>query len=157
MRYQSTNADQTREAVLLQSDLSQIGVTLTLTPITFADYLKLLSDNSTIPQMMLLADSAQLPTAGAFMTQFFGAASKGSNRAGFYDPQVISLLNQAAATSDATQQCTDYQQAEKIIQTNAVAIDLLNLGWPVAYTSNVSGVTLSRTVTPLSISTLRVA
>ncbi len=156
MRYQPRIADQSREAVMFQSDLASIGVDLELVPITFADYLTLLADDATIPEMTLMADSAQLPTAGAFLTQFYGPASAGASRTGFHDPKVEALLTQAAATSDAEAQCAAYEEATQIIRDASTGIYLLTIGWPLAYTDNLSGVTVSRTVTPLSVSTLRV-
>lgn len=156
MRYQPRIADQSREAVLFQSDLASIGVELELVPITFADYLTLLADDATIPEMMLMADSAQLPTAGAFLTQFYGPASAGTNRTGFQDPEVHALLTEAASTSDTEAQCEAYEEAAEIIREAATGIYLLTIGWPLAYADNLSGVEVSRTVTPLSVSSLRV-
>jgi peptide/nickel transport system substrate-binding protein len=157
MRYQPDISDQAQEAVLFQSDLKKIGVNLTLSPITFAEYLKLLSSNSTIPQMILLADNAQIPSAGSFLTQFYGPNSAGSNRSGFSDPQVNALISEAAATSDETVQCNDYTKAQQIIHDAATAVDLFTIPWPLAYTSNLSGVDVSPTVTPISFSTVRVS
>ncbi|MCW2525499.1 MAG: putative D,D-dipeptide-binding periplasmic protein ddpA [Pseudonocardiales bacterium] len=157
MRFQPDISDQAQEAVLFQSDLKKIGVNLTLSPITFAEYLKLLSNNSTIPQMILLADNAQIPSAGSFLTQFYGPNSAGSNRSGLNDPQVNALITAAAATSDETVQCDNYKKAQQIIHDAATAIDLFTIPWPLAYTSNLSGVDVSPTVTPISFATVRVS
>ena len=50
------------------------------------------------------------------------------------------LITAAAATSDETVQCDNYKKAQQIIHDAATAIDLFTIPWPVAYTSNLSGV-----------------
>jgi peptide/nickel transport system substrate-binding protein len=156
MRYQPEIAEQAQEAVLFQSDLKGIGVTLKLVPITFADYLTTLSSTATIPEMMLLADNAQIPNAGSFLSQFYGPDSQGSNRSGYSNPQVNSLLDQAASTSNSTEQCSDYEQVQRIIYQAATAVDLFSIPWPLGYSPNLGGVVVSPTVTPISLATLRV-
>lgn len=157
MRYQPDISDQAQEAVLFQSDLKKIGVTLKLSPITFAQYLTLLSKDSTIPQMVLLADNAQIPNAGSFLTQFYGSNSAGSNRSGFRTPQLTSLLTRAASTSDEATQCRDYKEAQQIIHNAATAVDLFTIPWPLAYASSLGGVEVSPTVNPISFATIRVS
>lgn len=156
MRYQPEITEQAQEAVLFQSDLSSIGVTLNLVPITFADYLKTLGSNSTIPQMMLLADNPQIPNVGSFLTQFYGPDSQGSNRSGFSDPHVDALLEAAASTNDPTAQCQDYEQAQKIIYDAATAVDLFTIPWPLGYSAKLAGVVVSPVVTPVSMATVTI-
>ncbi|MCS5735554.1 ABC transporter substrate-binding protein [Herbiconiux daphne] len=150
MRYQPDISDQAQEAVLYQSDLQKIGVTLNLEPITFADYLTLLQSTDTIPQMILLADNAQVPNVGSFLTQFYGPDSAGSNRSGFTSPELSALITDAAATSDEAAQCDDYTQAQQIVYDQATAVDLFTIPWPAAYSSRLQNVEASATVTPVS-------
>ena len=92
LRYQPTNAVQTQEATLFQSNLADIGVTLNLEPIAFADYLTLLSDPNTIPQLMLLNDQAQVPDAGTVLSKTYGSKATGTNKSGYNNPDVDALL-----------------------------------------------------------------
>jgi peptide/nickel transport system substrate-binding protein len=156
MRYQPEIAEQAQEAVLFQSDLRSIGVTLKLVPITFSAYLTTLSSSATIPQMMLLADNTQIPNAGSFLTQFYGPSSSGQNRSGFKSTQLDALLDAAASTNNAAAQCSDYEKAQHIVYNAATAVDLFSVPWPLAYTTNVGGVVVSPITTPISLATLRV-
>ncbi len=156
MRYQPDISDQAQEAVLYQSDLKTIGVTLNLEPITFADYLTLLKSNATIPQMILLADNAQVPNVGSFLTQFYGPDSLGSNRSGFTTPELSKLIVDASATSDQATQCSDYKSAQQIVYNAATAVDLFTIPWPAAYSDRLHGLTASVVVTPVSFADVRV-
>jgi peptide/nickel transport system substrate-binding protein len=156
MRYQPEIAEQAQEAVLFQSDLKSIGVTLKLVPITFSAYLTTLSSTKTIPQMMLLADNTQIPNVGSFLTQFYGPTSAGQNRSGFSNAKVNALLDAAASTNNQADQCSDYEKAQKIIYNAATAVDLFSVPWPLAYTKNLGGVVVSPITTPISLATLRV-
>jgi peptide/nickel transport system substrate-binding protein len=156
MRYQPEIAEQAQEAVLFQSDLRSIGVTLKLVPITFSAYLTTLSSSATIPPMMLLADNTQIPTAGSFLAQFYGPSSAGQNRSGFKNTQLNALLDAAASTNNTAAQCSDYEKAQHIVYNAATAVDLFSVPWPLAYTTNLSGVVVSPITTPISLATLRV-
>lgn len=156
MRFQPAISDQAREATLFQSDLRTIGVTLDLQPIAFADYLSSLSKPSTIPQLMLLQDTAALPDAGVYLTKAYNSASTGTNRAAYHNPQVDSLLNQAATTTDAIARCGMYQQAQSIINDDAPSVSMYTLTAPVGYRSGLTGITASQTVYPLSLKGVRV-
>jgi peptide/nickel transport system substrate-binding protein len=139
MRYQPEIAEQAQEAVLFQSDLKSIGVTLKLVPITFSAYLTTLSSTKTIPQMMLLADNTQIPNVGSFLAQFYGPSSAGQNRSGFSNSKLNALLDAAASTNSDAAQCSDYEKAQRIIYNAATAVDLFSIPWPLAYTKNLGG------------------
>jgi len=156
MRYQPEIAEQAEEAVLFQSDLKSIGVTLKLVPITFSAYLTTLSSDKTIPEMMLLADNAQIPNVGSFLAQFYGPDSAGQNRSGYSNPELTKLIDAAASTNNEAAQCSDYEKAQKIVYNAATAVDLFSIPWPVAYTNNLSGVVVSPVTTPISLATLEV-
>jgi peptide/nickel transport system substrate-binding protein len=151
MRYQPAITDQAKEATLFQSDLAKIGVTLDLQPIAFADYLASLSSVDTIPQLMLLQDTAALPDSGTYLTKAYDSASVGTNRAAYSNPQVDALLAQAAVTTDAAAQCTLYQKVQTLINADAPSVSMYTLQAPIAYSDRVSGIVASQTVYPFSL------
>ncbi|MCF7552729.1 ABC transporter substrate-binding protein [Pseudonocardia sp. WMMC193] len=157
MRFQPAITDQAREATLFQSDLRKIGVTLDLQPIAFADYLSSLGNPDTIPQLMLLQDTAALPDPGVYLTKAYDSKSTGTNRAAYHNPQVDALLDQAATTSDTAARCTMYQQAQNLINADAPSVSMYTLTAPVGYRTGLTGITASQTVYPLSLKGVRVA
>jgi peptide/nickel transport system substrate-binding protein len=130
---------QQQEAVLLQSNLQQIGVNLTLTPISFPDWLSSLSDWNNIPQMFLLAEFAQLPDPGGMLVPYFMSTSVGTNRSGYSNPKVDELLNSALATGNAEEQCSAYEEAQRIIDEDAVSVNMYTFARPFGFSESVSG------------------
>lgn len=128
---------QQQEAVLLQSNLQQIGVNLTLTPISFPDWLSLLSDWDNIPQMFLMAEFAQLPDPGGMLVPYFMSTSVGTNRSGYSNPDVDELLNSALATGDADERCSDYEEAQRIIDEDMVSVNMYTFARPFGYSESV--------------------
>ncbi|GAA1850340.1 ABC transporter substrate-binding protein [Pseudonocardia ailaonensis] len=157
MRFQPAITDQAREATLFQSDLRKIGVTLDLQPIAFADYLTTLGNPATIPQLMLLQDTAALPDPGVYLTRAYDSKSTGTNRAAYKNPQVDALLDQAATSTDTAARCGMYQQAQNLINADAPSVSMYTLTAPVGYRTGLTGITASQTVYPLSLKGVRVA
>ncbi len=158
LNYQPTNSVQTQEATLFQSDLAEIGVTVNLVPIAFADYLASLSDPAKIPQLMLLNDQAQTPDPGMVLDRTYGSRSVGStNKSGYRNPAVDDLLTRAQGTGDAATRCDLYQQAQELIAQDAVTVNMYSVVYPVAYRSTVTGIKLSHVVNPLAVADLRMA
>jgi peptide/nickel transport system substrate-binding protein len=156
LRFQPSISDQVREATLFQSDLRTIGVNLTLTPITFPDYLSSLSHPSTIPSMVLLQDTAPLPDSGVYLIKAYDSSNIGTtNRGAYKNATVDNLLNQATVTNDANARCGLYKQAQDQINKDAVAIDMYTLKAPLAYRTGLTGVAASQLVFPMSLRGVR--
>jgi peptide/nickel transport system substrate-binding protein len=137
--FQPAFADQQQEAQLLQSNLKSIGVNLDLSPIAFPDWLARLSDRNNIPQMFLLKDFAQFPDPGVMLVPYYMSTAIGSNRSGYSNPQVDGLLQQALASPDADSQCKAYEQAQQLINNDAVAINMYTVEDIYGYSQAVSG------------------
>ncbi|SOD72602.1 peptide/nickel transport system substrate-binding protein [Jatrophihabitans sp. GAS493] len=157
MRYQPALAEFTQEATLFQSNLKQIGVTLDLVPITFSDYLASLSDTSKIPQVMLLGDVPRFPDTGIYLNYVYNSKSVGTNYSGFSNPQVDALLDKAKVTSDPAARCPLYEQAQKIIYDQAVAVNMYTYQQPVSHRADITGVVASPNANPITLSTLRIS
>ena len=65
------------------------------------------------------------------------------------------LLATAASTPDATVQCTSYQKAQQMVYDAATAVNLFSVPWPLGYSTRLTGVVVSPTVTPISLATVR--
>ncbi len=90
--------------------------------------------------MMLLEDFAQLPVPGDMLTKQFVSTETGTNRSGYTNPAVDTLLRQAIATADTGQACALYAQAQQLIDADAVTLPMYTLKKPYGYTQRVSGV-----------------
>ncbi|WP_335979277.1 ABC transporter substrate-binding protein [Streptomyces sp. CA2R106] len=141
MRYQPAFAEQAGEATLLQSDLKQIGVTLKLQPIAFADYLTMLDDPAKIPDIMLLTESAPYPDAGVMVADTYSSAATGTNKGAYHDAKVDALLNQAARSADAATRCGLYEDAQKTIDADAASMPLYTIDNTYAGRADIGGVT----------------
>jgi peptide/nickel transport system substrate-binding protein len=152
LRFQPSISDQVREATLFQSDLKKIGVTMDLQPIAFPDYLSSLSKVSTIPQMTLLQDTAPNADSGLYLTRAYSSAAIGTtNRAAYKNAKVDDLLQQANVTTDSAARCDLLKQAQTQINADAPAIFMYTVAAPVGYRSDLTGVTASQTVYPMSL------
>lgn len=140
MKFQPVFKEQEREATLLQSNLAQIGVTLELEPIAYADYLSALKSPDSIPQMMLATDFAQYPDPGVMLVKTYKSDQVGTNKSGYRNPTVDELLGRAAETSDAEVRCDLYKQAQEDIRHDAVAVNMYTLGQTTAHSNRVTGV-----------------
>lgn len=158
LRFQPSISDQVKEATLLQSDLKSIGVTLTLTPITFPDYLSLLSNPKNIPELTLIQDTAPLPDSGVYLVKAYASSNIGTtNRAAYANATVDSLLAKAETTTDDAARCDLYKQVQSQVNADVPGIDMYTLQAPVAYRTGLTGVTPSQTVYPISLRTVRVS
>lgn len=156
LRYQPNNADQVREATLLQSNLKEIGVTLDLVPILFPDWLATLTSVNTIPEMMLVGDAAQYPDPGSPLTTWYRSSAIGTtNRTGFSNARVDALIDRASRTVNDQARCELYKQAQRLIFNSAPAIFMYTTFQPVVYHWNIKGVAYSPTVRPIDPTTIR--
>ena len=157
MRYQPALAQFTQEATLFQSNLKSIGVTLTLQPITFSDYLASLADPKTIPQVMLMGDVPRFPDAGIYLNYVYNSRSVGTNYSGFSDPNVDKLLDQAKVTADADTRCGLYKQVQQTIYDQALSLNMYTYQQPVTYRADITGVVASPNANPITLRTLRIS
>ncbi|WES63108.1 ABC transporter substrate-binding protein [Microbacter sp. GSS18] len=124
LSYQPAFEEQVQEATLLQSNLAEIGVELTLEPIAYADYLTSLTDWSTIPEMMLAGEGLPVPNPGVMITQVYDSAAVGTNKPAYSNPDVDALIAEVKATPDADAQCGLIQEIETILDADNASLPL---------------------------------
>lgn len=133
MNFQPVFELQKQEATLFQSNAREIGLNIELEPIAFPNYLAALKDPATIPTMMLLEDFAQFPDPGIMLAKGYRSDAVGTNRAGYANPEVDKLLDEAVATADEAKRCDLYKQAQTIIDADSVMIDMYGVYKPAVY------------------------
>ena len=133
MNFQPVFELQKQEATLFQSNLREIGVDLDLEPIAFPNYLASLKDPASIPQMMLLEDFAQFPDPGIMLVKGYKSDAVGTNRAGYSNPEVDRLLDQAVATADNAKRCDIYKEVQTILDRDFVMVDMYGVYKPAVY------------------------
>lgn len=138
MRYQPAFEEQVQEATLLQSNLAEIGVTVNLEPIAFADYLTLLTDWSTVPELMLAGEGLPVPEPGVMLSQVYDSAAVGTNKAAFADPAVDALIAKLKATPDADERCGIIQDIETTLDEADAAMPLYTVTTQFAHGSRVA-------------------
>ena len=118
--YQTYDPQMVSDATLLVSELKQIGITLNLQTIEFPVWLSDLSNTADIPEMMLSEDTDPFPNVGVMLANYWTGAALGvSNRTGYNNPSVNSLVSAALASSSAAAACRDYERAQTIIYNDA--------------------------------------
>src|SRR6056297_2953167 len=152
MKFQPVFETQTREATLIQSNLAQLGIDLTLEPIAFPDYLASLGSPDTIPQMILMLDFAQFPDTGVFLIRSFHSQSIGStNRSGYSNPELDRLLDAASVDPDEDSRCETYKEVQRLVENEGLYMDMYLLTRPVAFRPDqVAGIAGSPVVYPLA-------
>lgn len=136
MRFQPAFPEQVQEATLLQSNLADIGITLKLEPIAFADYLSLLQDWKKIPDLMLATDAAPFPDPGSVLARTYATSAVGTNKGAYSNPKVDELLTQANSTPDSAMRCGIYEEAQKVIDADAAAMNLYTTAANYGYRSD---------------------
>jgi peptide/nickel transport system substrate-binding protein len=158
MRYQPAFAEQVQEATLLQSDLAEIGVTLNLEPIAFADYLTTLTDWSTIPEMMLAGEGLPVPDPGVMIGQVYDSAAVGTNKPAYSNPEVDGLIAEMKSTPDAADRCGVIQEIETILDEDAASMPFYTNESSWAFGDKIAPPTAPSTASgQISIADLRVA
>ena len=105
---------------------------------------------------MLLGDVPRFPSTGIYLNYVYNGKSIGTNYSGFNNPQVNALLDKAQLTPDTAAQCQLYEQAQKIIYNEAVAVNMYTYDQPVSYRAGITGVVPSPNANPITLSTLRI-
>lgn len=143
MTYLKATDEMEQAATLLQSNLADIGVTLKLQAITYPQYATLASKPATTPDLGMIYAFPAYPDANAVMfvnydSQFIGG---GQNWGGFTDKAYDALVEKAQTLTDNAARCKLYDQAQKIVTDDALAINMANSKAVAVYNKRLSGFT----------------
>lgn len=125
LTYLSAIEEMDRAATSLQSSLRDIGVTLNLQSVTYPDYAEASASDATRPDIGMIYAFPAFPDPSAVLFTGFDSASIGAqNFAGYSNPDVDALLDQAAAATDETERCGLYEQVQEQIEADMVSINV---------------------------------
>ncbi len=127
-----------------QSDLSKIGVSLKIQPVTQALWLELgaaKTGSSTTDVVPWNSGRSLQDAAGFWATQlnFRGGASAPLTRFGYHNPQLETLVSQGASETDAATRKKIYQQLNQIVVRDAYQIPLASFSRLRGWSSKVAG------------------
>ncbi len=131
-------------AKAIQADLKEVGITATLRPKPFNDYLNF--EVSGQQELFLLGWIAAYPGADAFLAPLFSSASR-NNLVGFNVPAFDTALKTARAEADERTRTALYRDAEKIVLGQVPVVPILQYEVHSVTASRVGGLTLSPTGT----------
>jgi len=125
-------SDQTGEMVTesIQQDLALVGVNVRLKPVAWGPLLEAIRQPKNV-QLFMSGWEADFPDPENFLSVLLSRKQFGSNNDSFYtNPEVETLLNQAALIADMKKRYAIYDQAQRIIIADAPWVFLLH---PVTY------------------------
>lgn len=127
----------------LQSNLSEIGITLNAEGMTWPAQAATLQSVETTADINMIYSFPAFPDPHAILNATFNGALTGAkggfNWAQYSNPEVDALLNQAATLSDPEKRADLYKQAQKLIGADYPVITVSNPGSVVALSDKVVG------------------
>lgn len=159
MTYDPSFVTMNAEAVLLQSNLRDIGIELTLKPATFPEYLAMLKSPETLPEMALVIDYMQYPDPGTMLSIDYTTAAikQGTSKTAYSNPEVDKLIEGAIVNPDPEARCDMYTRAQEIIRDDALSINLAYSSPPIVSGPKVGGIAYDIVHGPIDLSDLRQA
>ena len=143
MTYLEATAEMEQAATLLQSNLAQVGITLELQAVTYPQYVEMAASDETRPQMGMIYAFPAFPDASAILYQNFNSQfiGTGQNWAAYSNPEVDALVRAAQVETDQATRCQQYQDAEKLVVADDVALNLANSNTVAVMSDRVQGFT----------------
>lgn len=141
--YLSDNPQHRQYAQLLQSNLSEIGITVELMPVTWPQITEAATNPETTPNLALISDSLKYPHVDSHTFGIYHPSTHGSYRSmSWYDnPEVTQLLETARETIDQEEQLAVYQEVQDLVTADAPSIYIVNPDHNVAFRDYVNGYT----------------
>lgn len=141
LAYQSVIPEHQKAATLLQSNLKDIGLNLELKTVTYPEYMALISDPATVPDIGVLWDFPYYPEIGPMLHRVYDSAFIGQSNYGLYsNPEVDSLLESGIASTDPEAACADFTAAQEQIIADRVSVNVSNPTTTVVTSSDVTGI-----------------
>ncbi|WP_150244094.1 ABC transporter substrate-binding protein [Nocardiopsis quinghaiensis] len=141
MTYLEATAEMEQAATLLQSNLADVGIDLTLQAITYPQYIEIASDPESIPDLGMIYTFPAFPDTDAVLYQSFHSTNIGGglNFGGYSDGEVDELVEEGQRSTDPDERCEAYTQAQNIIAEDYAAMVLSNPQYVTVIGEGVSG------------------
>lgn len=113
--------DERRTGLVLQDSLADIGITVNITAVTWADAVATFADPTTSPDLFPLYSSTAFADPDNYLWAAFHSSLAGNwtNPGHYSNPEVDALLEQARASVDPAQRTDLYSQARELILADA--------------------------------------
>jgi ABC-type transport system substrate-binding protein len=136
--------DSTQESIAkaMQNNLKDVGITATLRPHPYTDYLNFALGGQQELFRLGWGGLTAYPTADAFLTPLFLTGSH-ENVTQFSLPQVDQLLEAGRSEPDDAKRVSDDQQAERLILDQVPVVPIFEIETHAVIASRVKGLTLS--------------
>jgi len=136
--------DSTQESIAkaMQSNLKDVGITATLRPHPYTDYLNFALGGQQELFRLGWGGLTAYPTADAFLTPLFLTGSH-ENVTQFSDPGVDALLKDGRATGNEAQRVSDDQRAEQAILAQVPVVPIFEIETHSVVASRVKGLQLT--------------
>jgi peptide/nickel transport system substrate-binding protein len=127
--------------LLLQSNLAQLGITISLQEVPWARIVEMSASPESTPDMAAIFDTLKYPHPDSHLYGMYHPSALGSYRtiSRYENPEVTQLLEDARAETDIEKQLDLYQEADKLIVDDYPSIYVANPLHRVAYQSHVEG------------------
>ncbi|NUR85479.1 MAG: ABC transporter substrate-binding protein [Nonomuraea sp.] len=113
---------------LLENDLREIGLQVKVKTATFPQYMQMISQADTTPDVAIAWDFAPYPDAGAVLERSWNSKGIGQTNASRYDnKQVDRLLEEASSAKDPATACKAVEDVQKQIVDDHAAV---YIAWP---------------------------
>lgn len=140
LAYQSVIPEHQKAATLLQSNLKDIGIELELKTVTYPEYMALISDPATVPDIGVLWDFPYYPEIGPMLSRVYDSQFIGQTNYGLYsNPEVDALLESGIASTDPEAACADFTAAQEQIIADRVSVNVSNPTTTTATTTAITG------------------
>jgi peptide/nickel transport system substrate-binding protein len=141
MSYLSVIEEMNRAGTLLQSALREIGVELTLQTVTFPEYMEQVSTVETTPDLGMIYAFPSYPDPHSVLAINFDSTyiGGGYNYASYNNPEVDSLVRDAAVSTDQAVRCSLYEKVQQIVEGDFVSINISNPKFVVVKRAGITG------------------
>ena len=141
MTYLEATAEMEQAATLLQSNLADVGIDLTLQAITYPQYIEMTSAPEDVPDLGMIYSFPAFPDASAVLYQGFHSsnASGGLNFGAYSNDEVDALVEHGQTATDPDERCQAYDEAQDIIADDYAAMVLSNPQYVTVIGEGVSG------------------
>jgi len=140
LAYQSVIPEHQKAATLLQSNLKDIGLNLELKTVTYPEYMALIGDPATVPDIGVLWDFPYYPEIGPMLYRVYDSSFIGQTNYGLYsNPEVDTLLESGIASTDPEAACADFTAAQEQIIVDRVSVNVSNPTTMTVTTDDIEG------------------
>lgn len=110
--------------LILLDQLSQLNITLKMTPLVWPDMVARMSDPETSPNLIAVNVTPDYPDPDGYLWGMYHSSQAGTYLAGshYSNPEVDSLLEQARETTDPAMRKDLYDQVQQILVDDAVEV-----------------------------------